>query len=315
MKKHDLFKKVSKYLAYAIVVILLIVFFIISDGKNRKTKFLFLTYPKNYSLVNEKLAEIDLYLYAKDKKTMYVDSDCISQANIVDNITKDRYQLEQLDIKESNDEVKYQNQRYFGYLVKAIFPFVPDDLLVIEDAYLEFNYLNGESLSLKVGSFAFGVISHQNDIRITYLKGLTGNMGSFPSLASIIIEVTNDSEYDITLDNLRFISPFIKANYDGVIELEADLARSSLQLGDIISDYNPKKGGLSSHFSIVIEKHSSKHLLIPLTYQKNTFINQVAFQLNYYRGSILQTITSPSFRYFTTKIEVAPPEQVVYVRN
>ncbi len=308
-------KKIGRYLVYALLGILLITLFIISDAYNRKQQFVFLTFPKNYSITSQSTSNINLMLYAREKRTMYFDSSCISRTTLVDNITKDFYQLQDVEITRNEEIINHQDQRYYGYDFKAVFPFKVEELLLIEDAYLEFTYHNGEVLTMRVGSFAFDEIKINEEVRVTYLKGIPATIGNYVSLGSIIIEITNDSDQVINLNNLQFISPFIKPNYDYVMEIPKDIARGEIHLEDVLSDYDFKKTSFKSHFDIIVEAGSTKHLLIPLVYLKNTFINQVAFKLNYYVNDGVSTITSPSFCYFKTKREITPPEQLIYVRN
>ena len=85
-----------------------------------------------------------------------------------------------------------------------------EELLLIEDAYLEFTYHNGEVLTMRVGSFAFDEIKINEEVRVTYLKGIPATIGNYVSLGSIIIEITNDSDQVINLNNnLQFISPLL----------------------------------------------------------------------------------------------------------
>jgi hypothetical protein len=306
------------------LIIFLVVFFcggvllVISDRYNNNHKFTFLTFPKNHSIMinlNEP-AELSFSIYAKEKRSMYMDPECMSSVRLIDRPTEEVYALEGIRIKKHESLYEYEEEEYQGYDIFVSFPFRPEQKLYLENAYLSITYQNGENLMLKVGTFAFCNYVINSGVRISYLKGLIGSLSGMPTLGAVITKVTNDTDEAISLQKIHFVSSFIEVNYDYICEMTEESVSDNLKLEELIGSYELQKKSVADQFDFTIGPSTSLYLLIPVTYRKEVFINQVGFEL-VYEGLDDQsgTITSPSFRYFSTRHDVTAPDKLIYVRN
>jgi hypothetical protein len=306
-----------------LIIILVVVFcggvlFVISDRYNNNHKFTFLTFPKNHSVMlspNEP-AELSFCIYAKEKKSMYLDSECISSIKLINRPTEEVFVLEGIRIQKQEKLFEYEEEDYQGYDIFALFPFRLEQKLYLENAYLSITYLNGETLMLKAGSFAFSNYVMNTGVRVSYLKGLIGYFGGMPTLGAVITKITNDTDESIRLQEFNFVSIGIVANYDFVRELTEETVSANPKIEELMESYDFQKTSTAQQFDITIGPTDSIYFLVPITYRKEVFINQVGFEL-IYTGTDPQseTLTSPSFRYFSTRNDVTVADKLIYVRN
>lgn len=294
------------------------VLFVISDRYNNNHKFTFLTFPKNHSVMisaNEP-TELSFSIYAKEKKSMYLEAECISSVKIINRPTEEVYVLEGIRIQKQEKLFEYEEEEYQGYDVFALFPFRLEQKLYLENAYLSITYQNGENLMLKAGSFAFSNYVMNTVVRVSYLKGLIGYFGGMPTLGAVITKITNDTDESIRLQELNFVSSAIVANYDFVRELSEETVSANPRTEELMADYDFQKTCTAQQLDITIGPNDCIYLLVPITYRKEEFINQVGFELMY-TGATPQseTVTSPSFRYFSTRNVVTVADKLIYVRN
>lgn len=206
------------FIISGLLIIGAIIAIIVTNKPKVSDKLLTVETEYNYVYTDSKVITIKLYSNKKKHKIHHKEN--INFSFLVSNDDTTRFELDLLDIKYSHEE-KYVDDDYYSYNYHFKMPRLEANLL-IDDAYLEIQLVDGTTYLMAIGKFKFLYYPHVGVEKLIKVDGLHGYklQGSeFPRLNKIILEANS-------LDNTIIESISI----DGETNLNFEINQNEIQI-------------------------------------------------------------------------------------
>lgn len=285
-------KNYKKIIVISVAIIFTILTILIMTFRRPKT-VTFLTASNDYFIVGQDQNNtFNSLIFCSTKKSSYLDMKNISQVMLKDRDTLDQYAIELVSINDSS-EATYEDNTYYGYDCQFNIPYVINNLLLIRNAEIVFEYQNGENIGLAIGSMCIYNYQEEGKLHYSSLKGYTKFKSNQNILESVLIKLENSNAYTITK-----ITPI--SNYVSV-----ELKDSSLI--DTIPLADPDLYELVNTDEIKL--NGSDYLLIRLKYQKLVEKALIGFIITYLDDNIEYEKIILPFKFFST---TSAPQMIKY---
>ncbi len=285
-------KNYKKIIVISVAIIFTILTILIMTFRRPKT-VTFLTASNDYFIVGQDQNNtFNSLIFCSTKKSSYLDMKNISQVMLKDRDTLDQYAIELVSINDSS-EATYEDNNYYGYDCQFNIPYVINNLLLIRNAEIVFEYQNGENIGLAIGSMCIYNYQEEGKLHYSSLKGYTKFKSNQNILESVLIKLENSNAYTITK-----ITPI--SNYASV-----ELKDSSLI--DTIPLADPDLYELVNTDEIKL--NGSDYLLIRLKYQKLVEKALIGFIITYLDDNIEYEKIILPFKFFST---TSAPQMIKY---
>ncbi len=202
------------FIISGILILGAIIAIIITNKPKVSDKLLTVNTDYNYVYTDSKNITIKIYSNKKKHKINFKEN--INYSFLVSLDETNRFELELLDINYSHEE-KYIGDDYYCYNYHFKMPRLETNLL-IEEAHLEIQLLDGTNYLLKIGKFNFLYypnVGKDIQINILGLHGYELQGSEFPRLNKIILEtddLNNTLIESISIDGVNNLSFEIKQN-------------------------------------------------------------------------------------------------------
>lgn len=262
-------KKKFNIILISIILILAVCLTILIVHFSRPKKMQLYGYKKHYSLIYEDFPELDLKIYINRASSDYFDKSFINKAMV--STSTDTYLVKISDASIDQDSL-YNDFYEAKYTIK--WDFSSDELIMMRDAVLSLNFVNGESLMISIGNIAFQKAINSSYLRISKVQSVVSDFGSLDSIGAINLEVDADKDYSII--NIEPISSSIDINFD---YLKVDYDKNILNetpLSEIFgTSFNSYNRSISNFKPITITKNIKKGILIPLHYSEKELVDSL----------------------------------------
>lgn len=293
-------KNVYKYIGLLVGIIILI---IVVLCVTRREELVIANLQKHYSLLYEEGLELETTLYSSHLKSKYFDVNNIEFVSI--SSSEETQQVQIMDIKVNENSVQLKDKDLYPIVLKLKFSFIPEQNYSLDNANLEISYKTNEKLKVKIGNICFVKTNTNNDFSIKSVKSIVNDFGKVESLAAILIDIENTSEYDLEIINIQPISNTVKINYDYIkIDNYFDLPNDILITDVLGENFNSYKKSINSGINLITNKNFRKEIVLPLTYSQKEFVDSLGFVITYKIGEELkQQIVNPYRLFNTNNIE------------
>ena len=306
----NLLKKKYKIVIVVTCAILLIIICIILLLKQNPNKCEFITLSNDYYVVNSNNDNaINIPIYVSELETEFMKKQNIEMMYITTNKDEDIYQVK-ADYLTFRKEAIYEGNTYYQYDVKIYFLFVTDELLKIDDAYLEIYYPNNIIIKLKIGSIIIYNYSLNDGLGYSNLKGLVNSYQNTTMLTGVLIKLNNVNNYRI--NNIQCINNYAKidSKYTKKVEYLSD---ENTPLHSFIDDQFNIIGCNETPLSIDMKKE--EYLFIVLNYDSYISSPCIGFIIEYeVDGKIYEKVISP-FKFYKESNVKYEINKVTYEAN
>lgn len=265
--------------AILIIVIVLIIF--VPQAKALD----YTSFPKNYNyLENEGKIEIDFPIFYSKKDNLLTKKENINEVLLTSKDENTIVPLTVLNIT-YQEEAVLKNKTFHKYLYKFSFKAqeLNDHTILIPDAYLNIVYKDTKALKLPLGSFSYyqeeSFNLNNNDLRLTYLKGIVNEIDDDKRLVAIDLKLANNTNKTLVIKNFQIYDQSLNVSHSLIKEVDGDLVNNEL-ISNVISNYNYQEIDTSS-YTLELAPYEEKHLLIPLVYKDNIIVNEFALRIDY----------------------------------
>ncbi|MGI6782288.1 MAG: hypothetical protein ACOX56_05645 [Acholeplasmataceae bacterium] len=210
-----------------ILIVGAIIAVIVTNKPKVSPKLLTVKTEYNYVYTDTKRVTIKIYSNKSKHKTHFIDN--INYAFLVNEDESNRFELELLEINYSHSE-KYIGDEFYCYNYHFKMPRLETNML-IDNAYLEIQLVDGTNYLLEIGKFQFLYypnVGEEHVIKILGLYGYKQEGSEFPRLNKIIIETSdlaNTTVESISIDGTNDLIYHINQNE---IHIEIPFSRVSL---------------------------------------------------------------------------------------
>lgn len=306
----NLLKKKYKLIIAVISSVLLIVICVIILLKQNPNKCEFITLSNDYYVVNSNNNNtINVPIYVSELDSEFMKKENIDKIYIFNNKDEDKYQVN-LEYCTFRKEAVYEGDTYYQYDVKLDFLFSTDELLTIEDAYLEIFYPNDIIIKLKIGSIIVYNYYSNECLGYSNLKGLVKTYQNTTMLTGVLVKLYNLNKYRIC--GIKCINNYAEINteYTKKVEYVSD---ESTPLDSFIDNKFNIIGNNVTIFSIDMKEE--EYIFIALNY--NSYISSpcIGFIIEYEQdGKMYEKVISP-FKFYKEADAKYELNRVTYEAN
>lgn len=307
---------INKYTLFTILIIILLTISLILINRKNKDYF-FLIYPKEHSILSKQdNSFFTIEIYSNEENSDYLKKETIDNIKIYDFVTKDYLTCNIDNIENVNEYINYDKNKYYKYKLNLILPIKQQTELNFNEAYLKINYLTNETISLYLGNFNVIEYKTNNAFMVNRMKGVINQINKQDTLVGIYLELTNTLTQDIIITNIDFTSNRIITNYDYLSIVDEIVDNYQESINNIVNEeYQFYQKSDKIDCSILIEKNKKQKIFIPLTYLKDSSVNQTGIIITYQNNGInYQQIIDP-FVFFNSIENNIEVEKVVYSPN
>ena len=263
-----------------LMVIILLIVFVPKPQALDYTSF-----SKNYNyLENEGDIEIDFPIFYSEKENILIQKENVNDSLLT---SKDESIIVPLNIESITyqEAIVLKGKTFYKYLYKFTFKAkeLNDYTILIPDAYLKIIYKDTKALKLHLGSFSYyqeeSFNTSNNDLRLTYLKGIVNEINGEKRVVAIDLKIANNTNKTLVLNSMNIYDQNINVSHSLIKEIDYDLASNEL-ISNVIDNYNYREIDTSS-YSLDLEPYEEKHLIIPLGYKDDVVANEFAFRIDY----------------------------------
>lgn len=250
------------------------------------TKFVFLTAPNDYYLINTDDFIINVPIFVNEKKCPYLEKDNIKKISVK---SGDDYYKVNIITMEQSLQATHEDKEYYGYDLKLELPYETNELLILKECYLNFLYENEEEINLMIGSIC--IYNNFIDVSLSYsnLKGYTIDYGNSKILKAVMIKLNNDSPY--TIKKVIPISAYIK------VDMDKTVYNKDVNLISVDDDYN-LIGESINNCNIYL--NGSEYVLLYLKYDEYINSEELGFIIEYEQEENTYLKVIPPFKFFKT---------------
>lgn len=295
-----LFKEKLDYIILILFLLSVSITLLILYTRNSE-KLIFLTVQDNYSVITNEDNLLEFNVKCSRQDTMYLQKEMIDTTYLLDYTTEDNYLIEVKDIVYLG-RYSYEGDSYFDYRFQLMLPFRSDQEIELNNFYLVINYLNNETLNLKMGSLSvLSTDEGDREIVIKNLKGIVNEYDNKQYLVGIIFNFASINNF-IEIININPISTIIENDLENIKLLESVEINSTMSISELLEyDYNPFSKNNKTTISLDLDKE--KAILVPLKYNKKVQIKTLGFIIEYLNNGEYQYQLVYPFQFFNTSIE------------
>ena len=289
----------KKLLSIKIIIVSLLMVFAITTIVlalvNRKKVNYYMTYPKEYYLMNDNKS-FSVNLYSTQKNDDYLEKENVERVLLTDKNSENFYEVKLENIVENNEIVSYDNKKFSKYRVDLKIPIETKDNMQINDASITIYYTSSENIKLSIGSIIFNPQKGESDIKVTHLKGIVNEIESKMILMGVGMYINNTTKQDIKILSINTLDERINVKNQICLLNNQDYTNEikikELENSNIVSS--------KLNFPIIIKKEEQQKLLLLLEYDKPITIQTLGFIIEYeIMGKNYHQFINP-FQYFNT---------------
>lgn len=306
-----LLNKKSFYLFLILSILIVVLVLVLLQIRNNK-KVVFLLSQENYSYVKDESTPLILNVGCSRDDTMHFEKKLISKCIFSDYDTNNYFLVELIKIEKLKENQTYENNKYHQYQLSFKLPFSSNEIIKMNNFYLNLEYTNDEKLSLPMGTIAIASNNYNgNDIIISSMEGVVNENNDHQMLVGITLK-PKMIEKDIIINKIKTISAITNLNLGEIKEITSEIENDQ-PLNDLLGkEYDLYNNKLINKLSLEIQ--SDKKYLIPLIYSKMDSITTLAFIIEYEKnGEIFEQVIYP-FKFYSSSNDTLT-KRLVYGRN
>jgi len=282
------------------IILMIIILLIVFVPKPQALDYT--SFPKNYNyLENEGNIEIDFPVFYSEKENILIQKENVNDSLLT---SKDESTIVPLNIESITyqEAIVLKEKTFYKYLYKFSFKVkeLNDYTILIPDAYLKIIYKDTKALKLHLGSFSYyqeeSFNTSNNDLRITYLKGIVNEISGEKRVVAIDLKIANNTNKTLVLKSMNIYDQNINVSHSLTKEIDYDLASNEL-ISNVVDNYNYREIDTSS-YSLELEPYEEKHLIIPLGYKDDVVANEFAFRIDYLKDEEENSYYLGKFLFF-----------------
>lgn len=165
------------------------------------------------------------------------------------------------------ESVRIEGRRFHRYRIE-VSPrlFIPEGVIHIDEARLEFIYASYAPLSVPVGSFVHvQKPSVPSKLELRSLKNVPGDLGSGVTSLGFVALVENTSAREVCVKDMSIHAGDVHVDAGNLIHLEK-AAEPFIAVDDLIADYD--HFGQPCSASFCIDAHGRARFFVPFVYEK-----------------------------------------------
>ena len=289
------------YTKKSFLIIITIALFLILLGiigifllSNSNEKVQVLNYKKNYVVQSIK-EDIIVNCFVDKKKEAFLDKTKIKSLYLLGQ-SKEEIKVTLKNITKKEEKMLYQEKEYYQYDITFNVPITCDETLFLENAILRI-ITSLDKVDLPLGTITILEESSNANINIVKAMGIVNSIGQMDSLTGVYLKLRSIDDY-IEIKDIVALSPCVAVS-KGLIQ-EMSEPSHTMNLKEIYPDYecyNLYDGDINIRLD-----GETKGFLIPLKYNYQTFINQLAFKVIYkYHGKTMTEVL-PAYKYFSSNV-------------
>lgn len=306
-----LLNKKSFYLFLILSILIVVLVLVLLQIRNNK-KVAFLLSQENYSYVKDESTPLILNVGCSRDDTMHFEKKLINKCIFSDYDTNNYFLVELIKIEKLKENQTYENNKYHQYQLSFKLPFSSNEIIKMNNFYLNLEYTNDEKLSLPMGTIAIASNNYNgNDIIISSMEGVVNENNDHQMLVGITLK-PKMIEKDIIINKIKTISAITNLNLGEIKEITSEIENDQ-PLNDLLGkEYDLYNNKLINKLSLEIQ--SDKKYLIPLIYSKMDSITTLAFIIEYEKnGEIFEQVIYP-FKFYSSSKDTLT-KRLVYGRN
>lgn len=295
MKKK--FKIILPFVITSILGLAIIAFIVFSFVRKKDYNY-YLVSEENYYL-DANNPTFNIGIYSNHQHDYYLNSKTINNVKIKNGLNDEFYTVKLNQIVEEDSIKVYQEKEYYKYRLNITLPLKEIDKFQMNETLLEFTYHSEEKMTLKIGSLIIYKPSDNLHLNISAMKGIVNPLNNLQILCGIGISLK--SNVDLIMKKIIILDDRVSLKMNEIKILDKTDYQNSTNLEELL------EGGRLPDFvlndpsqAIKISKNTNYHYVLPLTYQKLTTINTLAFKIIYeYQNVEYEYLINP-FKFFST---------------
>ena len=282
-------KKRFSLIIIGVISLLVLVMVILIIHFHRPQNVIVCNFKKHYSVIYEDYPTVNLKLWVNEKDNPYFDVNNIEKATVTTNL--DSYIVKVIDAQLADETSFYNEKEGYAASYTIKWDFVSDDLITMNNAVLDLNFKNNESLSINIGNLCFQKAINDHLVHINQIQSIVNDLGDLDTMVALKLSIT--SEEDCTIEQIIPISSSVSVNNDYVL-VDADVSvDNEISYTTLFgASYSPFNSSSTNFNTIVLNKKINKEIVIPLAYSEKEFVDSLGFilVLNTSHGTIRQII-------------------------
>lgn len=285
------------YLIVTVILFCILTLIIVLSWIRKKDYYYYLNTPDVYYITNNNTS-FDVELYTNHEKDNYINKESIISVFLKANNSSDFYELKLNNISENKTLINYDNKNFFEKILNFTFPFMIEETLQIDNAYLEFNFLSNEVLKINLGTFINYNEKSANHISILHMKSLTNKVNNLELFTGLVLRLTTTN--DVLIKNIIPFDKRVGVNGKLIKKIDNSDFANNTPIENLINEkYNPLI--INNDFNpIILNKDEVSTYIIPLTYEKLILINKMGFKITYEIDGISFNKIIYPFKFFNT---------------
>ena len=208
-----------KVFTLLVVGFMIVGFLLIYYTDKPTTKVNILSINKHYTrLITNDEETLSIPLYFSSDKSFLTETSAIDSCFL-----KNDYNRLEVDISEIRYGEAYydNNQLFYMYLFDITFNSLTIDLIDIENATFEINYLNEDTINLSIGDvfLRFSEITTNEELDIFRMYTIVNNNDEFDYVSGLIIGLENLCESDIYINTINIGSSLITVDLGNIVSV------------------------------------------------------------------------------------------------
>lgn len=285
------------YIILFITILVIILVFSLLQIRNSK-RVEFLTIQNNYSHINDDTNPLAVQVNCSRNDTMYFNKKLVKNCTFIDYENYDSFVVELVDISKQSKNLSHKNENYYSYRLLFKFPFSSNDIIVLNNFYLNIEYINDEKIVLPMGSLALATNSYSGtDIIISSMQGIVNRNNENDTLVGIVLRPTSLTK-NIQIIDIKAISSVVEVNLDEVEEINNKTIINNELMEEILGkEYDIYNYIPSTKLNSPIEINSQ--YILPLMYKKSQIITTIGLVIKYLNNDVeFEQIVYP-FKFFS----------------
>lgn len=288
-KKFFLIAVISALFLILIGIILAFLFI----NNNEKVKVL--NYKKNY-VIQSQDENLTFSCFVNKKKQSFLRQTMIKGLYLT-GLNSEEIKIKLKNIEKKEEKFHYQGNDYYQYDLTINIPLTCDETLFIENACVKILTIN-KKVELPIGTVT--IIGNSNDnspkmLNVVKAKGIVNSIGKMESLVAVYFKLRSITS-ELEIKDIVALSPCVEVSR-GLIKEMPEIDHTT-NLKDIFPNYDYYN--LYNGDDKIICDNDERGYLIPLKYNYQTHLSQLAFKIVYtYNGKTLTEII-PAYKYFTS---------------
>ena len=210
------------------------------------------------------------------------------------------YLLKLLNIKELDRSIKIKNEIFYKYnYYFVLMGYLENDVINMDEAKLSLEMVD-ITLDLEIGCVTLKKVDYfghlQNELALSYLKGLTIEEDYRKKLSAIIIGFRNNTNQGIVVNNISLVASGVTLSNLEMQQLPDPIINQEDYQFNLYTNYS------NNNISFSLAANEVKYFMIPVKYEKSKYLSRCGFEIDYSKNGNFYKIYFDDFLFFSESI-------------